>query len=182
MHYALVKTDVTYKKCIIKYFCAIENLFDMFIDSEQICLICEAIDLVQGQTFTIDCTSGFDSTRIYGAFASGIDIYLNKHTDKDFTYCCTTIHTKVGYTMNQNVGYFTFPRLVIAIPIRPGHVLFFNPQESHCVSSRCDNADHIYCLSLYFKSDNISKNDNKLALNLSEETLLAEFKKGNIAN
>ena len=103
-----------------------------------------------GRAFIIDCTSGFDSTRIYGAFASGIDVYLNKHTDKDFTYWCTTIHMKVGYTLNQNiVGYFTFPRLGIAIPIRPGDVLFFNPQEPHCVSSCCDNADHIYCLSLY---------------------------------
>jgi len=158
MHCALVQTDVTHKKCIIKYFRAIGHLFDMFIESEQIRLIHGAIDLVQGQTFTIDCKSGFDSTRIYGAFASGIDVYLNTHTDKDFTYCCTTIHMKVGYSLTHKiVGYFTFPRLGIAIPIRPGDVLFFNPQEPHCVSSRCDNADRIYCLSLYFKSDNIGE-------------------------
>jgi len=56
-------------------------------------------------------------------------------------------------------------------------VLFFNPQEPHYVSSRHDNADRIYFLSLYFKSDNIGKNDNKLALKRSEETLLDEFKK-----
>jgi len=32
-------------------------------------------------------------------------------------------------------------------------------------------------MSLYFKSDNIGKNDNKLALKGSEEILLDEFKK-----
>ena len=63
---------------------------------------------------------------------------------------------------------------------RYADVLFFNPQEPHCVSSRCGNADHIYCMSLYFKSDNIGENDNKLALkgSESEEILLDEFKKG----
>ena len=146
---------------------------------DQIRLIREAIDCFEVQTFTIDDEDGLDSSRIYGAFTSGIDLYLNMHWDKDFILCCTTIHMKNEYHISHKVvGYFAFPRYVIAIPIRPGDVLFFNPKEPHCVSSCCDNNDQIYCMSLYLKSDNIGKNDNKLPLNLSQEApLLSDYRK-----
>ena len=68
-----------------------------------------------------------------------------------------------------------FPRLGISVPLRPGDVLFFNPQEQHMVSSRCDNGDDIYCVSLYLKSDNMGKNDNSMELNSYEQFYLGNI-------
>jgi hypothetical protein len=42
----------------------------------------------------------------------------------------------------------------------------------HCVSSRVDNADEIYCVSLYLKSDNVGKNDNSIEITVDEEKLV----------
>ena len=71
-------------------------------------------------------------------------MYLNSRSDRDFTFSAVTIRMKEAYTPDQKiVAYFAFPRLGIAVPLRPGDVLFFNPHESHCVSSRCDNKDDI---------------------------------------
>ena len=62
------------------------------------------------------------------------------------------------------VGNFCFPSLGIVVPLWPGDVLFLNPWVHHCVSSRCHNADDMYALSLYLKSDNIGLHDNSIEL------------------
>ena len=80
---------------------------------------------------------------------------------------------KKTYTLGDDVVvYFCFPRLGIAVPIKPGDVLFFNAQEPHCVSSHCRNSDDIYCVSLYIKSSILGKNDNSIPLTEDEESLL----------
>ena len=154
----------------------------MYVDTDQIRLIHEAIKLVDAKTFTIPLRQvhlqnrDAESSRIYGAFASGVNVYLNSHRDKEFTYCATSIHMRDEYKMTHKiVAYFAFPKLGIAIPLRPGDVLFFNPKEEHCISSRCDNADEVYCMSLYLKSDNIGLNDNSIPLSQTEELLLNQY-------
>ena len=182
IHYALSKTDPIHQERILKYFSGVEHLFEMYIDTDQIRLIREAITLVDAKTFTIPSrkvnlqTRDAKSSRIYGAFASGVNVYLNSHSDKDFTYCATSIHMREEYTLTHKiVAYFAFPKLGLAIPLRPGDVLFFNPKEEHCISSRCDNKDDIYCMSLYLKSDNIGLNDNSIPLSQTEELLLNQY-------
>ena len=92
-----------------------------------------------------------------------MNIYLNYHNDKDFTFSAVMLCMKRKYEVEDNVvGHLFFPSLGIVVPLRPGDVLFFNPRIHHCVSSRCNNADDIYCLSLYLKSDNIGKHDNSI--------------------
>jgi len=185
IHYALSKTDPIHQERILKYFRGIEHLFEMYVDTDQIRLIHEAIKLVDAKTFTIPSRQvhsqirDAESSRIYGAFASGVNVYLNSHSDKDFTYCATSIHMREEYTMiHKIVAYFAFPKLGIAIPLRPGDVLFFNPKEEHCISSRCDNTDEIYCMSLYLKSDNIGLNDNSIPLSQTQELLLNQYNTG----
>ena len=105
-------------------------------------------------------------------------MYLNMHSDVDYTYCATSIHQREEYLESQDVvAYFAFPRLGIAIPLRPGDILFFNPKEPHCVSSRCDNNEEICCMSLYLKSANIGKNDNSMSLTPDQVALLSQYKK-----
>ena len=95
--------------------------------------------------------------------ANGLNVYLNAHKDKDFTFSAVMLCMKREYAVKYVVvGYFCFPGLGIVVPLCPGDVFFFNPRIHHCVSSRCNNADDIYCLSLYLKSDNIGKHDNSI--------------------
>ena len=179
MHYALQKTDSIHQRRIIEYFRQVETLFTRFIDTDQIRLVNEAIDAVEANTFTIRGNNDDEqSASIYGAFAAGINVYLNMHSDVDYTYCAISIHQREEYLESQNVvAYFAFPRLGIAIPLRPGDILFFNPKEWHCVSSRCDNDEEIFCMSLFLKSANIGKNDNSMTLMPDQVALLSQYKK-----
>jgi hypothetical protein len=99
-------------------------------------------------------------------------VYLATHVDADYTYSATSVHRHGLYHNDDKIlSYFAFPRLGIAIPLCPGDVLFFNPNVPYCVSSCVQNADDIYCLSLYLKSDNIAKHDNGIDIPPYEEQL-----------
>jgi hypothetical protein len=78
---------------------------------------------------------------------------------------------------NNILSYFAFPRLGIDIPLWPGDIVFFNPNEPHCVRSRVDSADEISCMSLYIKSDNIGKHDNAIAIIPDEQKFLDYYHK-----
>ena len=173
----LLKTDSKHQKNIIKYFRQVEELYTRFVDTDQIRLVKEAIDFVEAKTFSVpeESVKKANST-FYGAYASGVNVYISNHWDEDYTYCATSLHQKKQYLESQNVvAYFTFPRLGIAIPLRPGDVLFFNPKEPYCISSRCDNRDDNYCVSLYLKSANIGKNDNNTPLTPCQLSLLDQY-------
>ena len=179
MYYALCKADIVFQHCILKYFRSVEHLFEMYVDTDQIRLIRDAITAVAVNAFSISSSSNSaqntipPSSRVYGAFASGVNVYLNSHQDKDFTYCATLVHMRDQYQHSQRIiAYFSFSKLGIAMPLCPGEVLFFNPLEEHCISSRCCNDDDIYCISLYLKSDNIGLNDNSKQLTPQQELLL----------
>jgi hypothetical protein len=102
-----------------------------------------------------------------------VNVYLATHVDADYTYSATSVHWQGLYQYDDKIlCYFAFLRLGIAIPLCPGDVLFLNPNEPHCVSSRVQNADDIYCVSLYLKSDNIGKHGNGIGISPYEELLL----------
>jgi hypothetical protein len=196
-HRAILDSKKHVSDRIMRYFRAVEHLFSMFMDTEEIRIVHDAIELMKAETFAIpknfpskndkscddrkqDRSSNGGMYRkksaIYGAFASGVNVYLSAHIDKDFTYCATSIHRRSEYhEEDSTLAYFAFPRLGIAIPLRAGDVLFFNPTEPHCVSSRVNNDDEIYCVSLYLKSDNIGKNNNSLALTPEEDFFLGYY-------
>ncbi len=167
VHYSLRDISDSNSKLLMAMFKQAEHLFEMFISTNQVRLMHEAMKLINPKTFTT--LPAKTCSRIYSAFASGINIYLNCHKDHDFTYGCSFIHMKEVYTLEQLVvAYFCFPRLGIAVPLRPGDMIFFNPSEEHCISSRVDNKDTIYCVSLYIKSNVVGLNDNSLALQPTE--------------
>ena len=62
------------------------------------------------------------------------------------------------------VAYFCFPRTGVAVALRPGDILVFNPTEPHAISSRCNVNDSVYCLSMYLKSGVVGLNDNNVGL------------------
>ena len=99
---------------------------------------------------------------------------MNSHTDEDFFYSLTTTASAHGlkhdidrYKVDAEVcNYFTFAEQGVAIALRPGDMLIFNPLYQHCLSSRTSfykNKD-VFCLSLYLKTLIVGKNDNSLPL------------------
>ena len=75
------------------------------------------------------------------------------------------------------VVYFGFPRLGIAVPLRPDDDLIFNPMEEHALSSRCDNETEVYTISLYLKTAVVGMNENDVQLTPSLEMLLNQLSK-----
>jgi hypothetical protein len=61
---------------------------------------------------------------------------------------------------DQIVCYFTFPQIGIVVALQPGAILMFNPQEPHCISSRCNKDDNRYCTSSYLKTQVVGLNNN----------------------
>jgi hypothetical protein len=63
-------------------------------------------------------------------------------------------------------NYFTFAKQGIAVALRPGDMLLFNPIYQHCISSRTSiyESEDVFCLSLYLKTAIVGKNDNTLPL------------------
>ena len=88
--------------------------------------------------------SGGPVQSLYGSLASGKNVYLNMHTDEDFFYSLTTVGSTYGvrhdidrYSMDAvPSNYFMFAEQGIAVALRPGDMLLFNPQYQHCISSR----------------------------------------------
>ncbi|KAI2495244.1 hypothetical protein MHU86_19298 [Fragilaria crotonensis] len=59
------------------------------------------------------------------------------------------------YSMDADVSnYFTFAEQGIAVALRPGDMLIFNPLYHHCLSSRTSafQSVDVFCLSLYLKT------------------------------
>ena len=178
MHQALSQVQSVQQRCILSYFRQIEHLFDMYLDSHQIRHIRTALDLVGAKTFTVPPSKEDlpTTSRYHSAYGCGINVYLQAHDDNDFTYSVVSAHMRTQYLINDRpIVHFTFPRIGIAVPLRPGYVFFFNPKEPHCIFSRSHNEDNIYCLSLYTKSTMIGLNDNGKALLPAEENLLSQY-------
>lgn len=153
------------------YIAHIEKVMRSIIDTRYLRFIQSAINLLDFKTFP---RFGEESNHfIYniGSLAVGVNVCLESHVDCDFALSVLCIH-KLGPAYQPDdevVAYFCFPKLGVAVPLRPGDVLFFNPNEPHCVSTRCRKSDKLYCVSFYLKRDVVGMNNNKLQLLPKEE-------------
>jgi hypothetical protein len=65
------------------------------------------------------------------------------------------------YQVNDRIlCYFAFPRIGMAVALRPGDFLLFNPQELHSISFCCKSGDKIFCISSYLKMGVVGINVN----------------------
>lgn len=114
--------------------------------------------------------------KIYSGLATGTNKYLPVHQDKDFTSSLVVVLKNQACKDEESiVAYFCFPELGVAVPLRPGNVLIFNPREPHCLSSRCNSGDKIVCMSLYLKTAVVGLNDNSMKLTRQQEILADSF-------
>jgi hypothetical protein len=102
------------------------------------------------------------TARFYNGLGFGINVYLRSHIDRDFTMSIVQVHidNHVYQVDDKILCYFAFPRIGLAVALRPGDFLLFNPQEPHSISSRCRKEDEIFCISSYLKTDVVGLNDN----------------------
>ena len=104
----------------------------------------------------------------------GCNNLLSLHTDEDMFLSVIHVHAKSDITHCQNysqyesntsiVKYFSFNDGT-SVALRSGDILIFNPTIPHCVSSNTDDYsdDDVYCISHYFKTLVVSRNNNKIA-------------------
>jgi hypothetical protein len=140
-----------------------EYAFDKYMDTDIIRHISCARSRVNFKTMEPSPFSSQQKTaRYYNGLGFGINIFLRSHVDRDFTMSIVQVHIDdhVYQVDDQIVCYFAFPRIGIAVALRPGDFLLFNPQEPHSVSSRCRKEDEIYCVSSYLKTAVVGLNDN----------------------
>ena len=140
-----------------------EHAFDTIMNTEIIRHISCARSRVRFDTMSPSpCSPNQKSARYYNGLGFGLNVFLRSHIDRDFTMSIVQAHIdNHDYQLNDRiVCYFAFPRIGIAVALRPGDFLLFNPQEPHSISSSCKAEDEIFCASSYLKTAIVGLNDN----------------------
>jgi len=179
-HHSMAKIDEKYQEIIYRYIKGVEQSFNEWVDTDIVRQVHDAMQLVSAKAFAIP---KIGKTQIYSAFASGMNAYLNAHTDSDFTLGAVSLHTKHSYQYDDGIlGYFVFPLRSLAVPLRQGDLLFFDSKEPHMLSSRCKNEDNIYAVSLYLKSNIMGLNNNSLPLSSDQQYMATMYNQYNSAH
>lgn len=163
--------------CIVKAVKQCERAFCSYASTEAIGRIREANIVVPWERIKFSEASSYSNPFIFNGLAFGVNVFLRAHIDHDFTYSVTQVHVNdIVYSINDDVVcYFCFPRLGIAIPMKPGDFLMFNALEYHCVSSRCIKDMEVYCVSSYLKTSVVGGNDNSKQLSSEEKLCIEAF-------
>jgi hypothetical protein len=140
-----------------------EYAFDRYMNTDIIRHISCARSRVNFKTMEPSPSSSQQKTgRYYNGIGFGINVFLRCHVDRDFTMSIVQVHIDdhIYQVDDKILCYFAFPRIGIAVALRPGDFLLFNPQEPHSISSRCRREDEIFCISSYLKTAVVGLNDN----------------------
>lgn len=111
-------------------------------------------------------------TDLWSSIATSFNYTSSCHTDKDFFLSMLTVTTTEGtvngrYTYEQPIAvYFVFPELGIAVGLRPGDQLLFNPLYYHSVSTKnfAIYNNPVFVTSFYLKTAIVGQNDNDKAI------------------
>ena len=113
------------------------------------------------------------SCHAFSSIATAMNVCLNSHTDDDSFYGVVTNldadPLKSPQLDDKVTLYFTFPTLGLAVGLRPGDILVFNPAVYHSVSSHCIPNKNIWCTSLYTKNAVVGGNDNSQAIKTKQK-------------
>jgi hypothetical protein len=140
-----------------------EYCLETIADHNVLSQLYHAKNLVPFKTMNVKTVSEQACLKYYGELAFGCNVFLQCHTDSDYTMSMAHIHLKrkEKYELSDNVVlYFCFPTLGVAVPLRPGDFLIFNALIPHCVSSRCRQVDQVMVILMYPKSAVVGMNNN----------------------
>jgi hypothetical protein len=128
---------------------------------------------------TLSLTSSMGGEeRIWASLATSYNYMSPAHVDDDAFLTALTvsyvpyIYRFKKYLYKDHINdlpvacYMCFPELGIAVALRPGDVIFFNPHYYHCVSGRTVEYDNekVYVTSFYMKSMQLGLNDNSILI------------------
>ena len=116
------------------------------------------------------------------ALTTAKDHQARAHSDDDAYFTALTVNVKKKGAAEATVPmedmpicqYFCFPELGLAVALRPGDVLFFNPVKMHCCSLKtAAYADYdVHISSYYLKAGHIGLNNNSLPLKEDDKVWL----------
>ena len=141
-----------------------EYAFDRYMDTRVIQDIsCARSRIIFKTMGTSQSSSNEKHARYYNGLGFGINAHLRSHIDADFTMSIVQAHIdNHDYVIDDKViCYFAFPRIGVAVALRPGDFLLFNPHEPHSISSSCRRKDDIFIISSYLKTAVVGLNDNR---------------------
>ena len=173
---------VSYNR-IVKLGSRINHLMYKYTDTDYINTIEEALAQV-GHPVLRPTEGNKHVCKAFTNAAIGDKLYHNEHVDDDFGPSavvflsdmddCCILHD------NQTVRYFTFPTLGLAVALRVGDVLIWNPQVPHASSSiACNRLGKLYGISFYNKTRVVGGNDNLRQLNGKQFMFAKEFESSN---
>jgi hypothetical protein len=128
-------------------------------------------------------TGGKD--RIWASIAASYNYISPAHVDNDaFMTALTVSYVPELYCRRKYcykgkdlpiAVYMCFPEQGIAVALRPGDVIFFNPQYYHCVSGRTVDyyAEKVHLTSFYMKSMQLGLNDNSIPFEQTEASFVS---------
>jgi hypothetical protein len=134
--------------------------------------------LVPFKTMKIPSCDDYTPLKYYGSIGFGCNVFLQCHTDSDFTMSIASVHLKGKdqYKVdNDAVVYFCFPTLGVAFILQPGDFLIFKTFIPHCVSSQCKQTDNVYIVAMYLKSSVVGLNNNQLPLDVKQTVLSMHY-------
>jgi hypothetical protein len=155
-----------------------ETAFEAISNHQVISNVYHAKQLIPFKTMTIPSCNDCTPLKYYGSIGFGCNVFLQCHTDSDFTISIVSIHIKGKdqYNVdNEPVVYFCFPTLGVAVSLHPGDFLIFNSLIPHCVSSRCKQSDDKYVVAMYLKSSVVGLNNNDLPLDVKQSILFKRY-------
>jgi len=165
---------------IVQTLCDVEKVMSSFVPTKELRRLNLARMLLKYKTMTANLNGDIVlEAKLFGSIAFALNVHLSCHTDVDFSRSVVSVYINGGgYGLSDRVvAYFCFPRLGIAVALRPGDILIFNPREYHAVSSHCNQDDGIYCVSMYLKTAVVSLNDNSIPLTAEQVLLHNTYKK-----
>lgn len=167
------KQALAQRKIFDKWFRRVEHCADKHIPSHMRRLLQLIEEMCPHQNLPFE--DGRYS-KIWPAMAVGRNVCLSCHTDEDYFWSMVTVVASDELCKDEKriICYFCFPTLGLAVALRAGDILMFNPRIPHCVSSRCDGSYDAFCISMYVKTLLVSGKDNHQVLS-AEELQLAEY-------
>jgi hypothetical protein len=149
-----------------------EKLYRSFISTEDVQRISSARSVIAFPSFSPPPSqNGFRQEGTFASLAFCKNAHANVHVDSDMCQGMIVVHEPgAHYVYRQHIlAYFCFPCHGVAVPLRPGDTIIFNPCEPHCLSSPVDGTKEYYSVAMYLKTSVVGLNNNSLPLSSVEE-------------
>jgi hypothetical protein len=158
---------------IYKMLCRVQQFAKMWLPYGLLSTLKKIKETVKFNESFSKKSSKVNDNLIWASIATSCNYISPSHVDNDAFLSCLTVscvkkgteYKKQKIDLNMPVAvFFCFPESNIAVALRPGDILFFNPLYHHCLSQRTKEYidEEVYVTSFYLKSGQLSGNDNSI--------------------